>query len=107
MKKFTFKIHKSTGRYSSFYPDYCDIKLNGIKVGGIQQTKNIIPNKFSIGFMVVKKEDMENKNPNCEWEWVWLKHKTDTIQEAKEFIIKLSDEIQEQLNLYMGREEKG
>ena len=37
--KFTFKTTKATGRYSSFYPNLHDIKLNKKVVGSITDKK--------------------------------------------------------------------
>ena len=110
MNKFTFKIHERTGRYRTFQAKYCDIKLLGKKVGGIQEITNLYSNndenvgKFRIGFMVWKKDIMEDKNPNCEWKWIWLKYKPSSIQEAKDFIIKYSEDIQKRFNLYIREE---
>jgi hypothetical protein len=104
MKKFTFKINAPTGRFRSFSSTFCDIKLNGIVVGNIIEIKSI-PCTFRIGFMVTKKDIMEDKNPNCEWKWIWIKHKPHTIQDAKDFVTKYSKEIQEQYSLHIRNEE--
>jgi len=95
MKKFTFKIHYPTGRFRSFDHIYCDIKLENVLVGSIQE---INMNTFQIGFMIIKKDIMEDNNPNVEWKWVWLKWKPKSIKEAKDFILTNSKLFQERFN---------
>ena len=115
MKKFTFKNDIATGRFRSFALESCDIKLGGIIVGYINEISSrygiVNPNdgKYTIRFMVRKKELMEDKNPNCEWKWVTFKYKTNSIQDAKDFVKKHSEEIQKQFNLFIDerKESKG
>jgi hypothetical protein len=100
--KFTFKKHISTGRYRSFETtEFWDIKLDKIVVGSLSSEKSIGERKFNIHFMVWKKDIMEDGNPNCGWKWILLKYKPSSFQEAKDFLVKFSDDIQKQFNLYL------
>lgn len=79
--KFTFKTHKPTGRYKSFYSAFHDIKYKKIKIGSIDD-------KFphTIRLMVIKADIMEDGNSNCKWKWISLVKKSNSIAEAKEFL---------------------
>lgn len=77
-KKFTFKTEKPTGKYKSFDPTTYYIKLDGYKVGLINEDK---PHKISL--MVEKNERFTDNNPNCPWKWITLKHESNSIDEAK------------------------
>lgn len=82
VEKFTFKTTKPTGRYKSFDKDYHTIKLKGFEVG------SILPDKpFKIRLMVVKNgTTIKDDNPNCTWKWITLKHESETLEAAKEWI---------------------
>ena len=86
--KFTFKTDKPTGKWKSFDHSYHNIKLNGVNVGSIDDTE-----PFTIRFMVDKADINEDGNPNCPWKWISLKHKSSSLQEAKEFVNKGYDII--------------
>ncbi len=79
MKNFTFKTEKETSKYSSFKT--CLIKLNKVEVGSIS-----VKMPFEIHLMVIKKDILEDKNPNCKWKWIAFKHKSESLEEAKEFL---------------------
>ena len=81
--KFTFKTDKPTGRYKSFFEAYHHIKLKGEDVGSINSKE-----PFSIRLMVMKKDILEDKNPNCPWKWITLKAEFKSLDEAKEFLNK-------------------
>ncbi len=85
--KFTFKTEKSTGQYSSFFKDDHYIKLKKVEVG------NIVDQTWQIGFMVVKDDINEDGNPNCDWKWIHLKHKSISLQDAKDFLNRNIDRI--------------
>lgn len=98
MKKFTFKKYVPTGRWASFELDSAEIKLNKVVVGSISESKD---GGYSIGFMVVKDDIMEDGNPNCKWKWVWLKYKGKNYNDAKSYVTCFNDEIQKKFNLYI------
>ncbi len=81
MKNFTFKTEKPTGRYCSFQSDNHFVKLNKVVVGKIIDK---IP--FKIKLMVVKKDILEDGEPNCNWKWITFKHESKSLKEAKEFL---------------------
>ncbi len=81
MKNFAFKTDKPTGRYRSFESDNHLIKLNKVVVGSIDSE---IP--FKIRLMVIKKDILEDGNPNCNWKWITFKRKSESLEEAKEFL---------------------
>ncbi len=103
MKKFTFKKYIPTGKWKSFnLRELWDIKLDKKIVGQVFGDKSFDPPKlYNIRFMVCKKDIMEDKNPNCEWKWITLKYSPPSFQKAKDFIMKHSDDIQEQFNLFI------
>jgi len=91
--KFTYKTTKPTGRYGSFWDSHHDIKLNKIKVGMISDKE------WDIRLMVIKKDINEDNCPNCEWKWIQLGKKSDSLAEAKEFLDKNFDSINDKYNL--------
>lgn len=79
---FTFKTTKPTGRYKSFYQSYHEIKYNKKMCGTIKGRP-----PHGVGFMVIKKDIMEDKNPNCEWKWCFLKTpEFQNVKEAKKWV---------------------
>jgi len=60
--KFTFKTSHPTGRYRSFDDDEHYVKFKRVEVGSIDDAK-----PHTIRLMVVKKDIMEDNNPNCTW----------------------------------------
>ena len=94
--KFTFKTHKPAGPYKSFYSTFTDIKLNKNQIGGIQHKNNA----FKISLRVVKKDIMEDGNPNCTWKNVTLKTPIfKELQEAKDWLNIHIEEITKQFTL--------
>ena len=86
--KFTFKTNKSTGKYRSFYPDSCDIKLEGKVVGSIYHA-----DKVRIQLMVVKNDITEDKNRNCIWKNIFLAKTFNDLNEAKNFLNEHIEQI--------------
>jgi hypothetical protein len=80
VKKFTFKSDKPTGRFSSFYNTYHNIKYNGNVIGSITH------DTFAIRLMVMKTETITDNNPNCDFKWITLNKKSSSLEEAKEFL---------------------
>lgn len=93
--KFTFKKQIATGRYRSFEKDQTEIKLNKKMCGLIDETEN---GKYRMSFMVLK--DKPDNNPNCEWKWVRVKPLFNSEEEARQWVTKLSPQIQ-RWNLYL------
>lgn len=93
-KKFTFKIHKPTGRYRSFYSIRVDIKLDGKRVGSFND------NDFRIRLQVIKEDIMEDGNPNCVWKNILLKFKANSIKETKVFLNENIEYILKKYKLY-------
>jgi hypothetical protein len=93
--KFTFKISKTTGSYSSFYPTYHYIKLNKKECGNIVESE-----PYSIRLMVYKDDIMEDGNGNCEGKWITLKKEFKTLQESKDFLNENAEEICNKFKLY-------
>jgi hypothetical protein len=92
--KFTFKTTKPTGRYASFDHPYHQIKLKKISCGSIDPD---IP--FTIRLQVMKSEPDEN--PNCPWKWIVFQKKSETLQEAKDFLNAHIKEIQSKYKIYL------
>ena len=99
--KFTFKTTKATGPYCSFYSDHHDIKLKRQKVGLIDEENRLDSGSFTIRLMVEKDDIMEDGNPNCSWKWIQLKKKSDSLQEAKDFLNEGIDEIMSRYKLHL------
>ena len=102
---FSFKRNIPTGKWRSFEPQHNhSIKLNKNEVGDIQEIRHIgvtrIENqgKFEIGFMINKKDPMEDGNPNCSWRWIRLKRKFENAEEAKQFILDNSEALIKQFD---------
>lgn len=99
--KFTFKTNEPTGRYRSFYRPTYYIKLKRKEVGYIGSDKPHI-----IRLQIIKKDIMEDGNPNCSWRWMKLKKTFDSIDEAKVFLNEHVDEIVSKFNLYYSEKEE-
>ena len=93
---FTFKTQKSTGRYSSFYPNHHYIKLKKKKVGSIDDT---YPHRIRL--RVKKKDINEDGKPNCEWKWITLKRESNLVADAKQFVKDNFAIIIEKYELYL------
>jgi hypothetical protein len=92
--KFTFKTIKPTGKWKSFEKPIHVIKLNKKVVGSIDSK---FP--FYIRLKIIKKDIMEDKNPNCKWRWIYLSHKSNSLELAKIFINDRIDTILEKYTL--------
>jgi len=92
---FTFKTTKPEGPHKSFHPSQHDIKIKKKIVGYIADAE-----PFTIHLMVIKKDIMENGNPNCDWKWISLKKESTSLQEAKDFLQENFDPITIRFNLY-------
>jgi hypothetical protein len=94
MKKFTFKINKETGRYRSFYPDQCDIKLNKMVVGSISKSRE---HDYTIGLMV--KKEVTEKDP-APFKWIFFNREFKTINDAKIALQEQAEKIFTKFDLY-------
>jgi len=92
---FTFKTEKSTGRFRSFYPDHHYIKIKKSKVGTISDEH---PHKIRLA--IFKDDINEDGNPNCEWKWITLKKESESVKDAKEWLVKAYTAITEKYKLY-------
>lgn len=86
--KLSFKTERPTGRYRSFSSDYHYIKLDGKKIGQIEDDA---PHKIRL--MVMKNDVITDNNPNCDWKWITLKRDSASIEDAKEFVQRNIDEL--------------
>jgi hypothetical protein len=86
--KFTFKTHKETGKYEWLHKPYHYVLLNKNNVGSIDPEK-----PYTINLMAVKKDILEDGNPNCPWKWIHLKHESETLDDAKAFLNENIDAI--------------
>jgi len=94
VNKITFKEHKPTGRYRSFYHSYWDIKLKKKVCGHIHRNDN---GEFTIMLSVKKEKTQEDP---CSFRNAKLKAKFKTIEETKEFLINNTEAIMKQFDLY-------
>ncbi len=93
--KFTFKTANTTGKYRAFFQPDIYIRINK-KVCGMIDTQS----PFKIRLMVIKKDLMEDGNPNCIWKWVVLKKQSESIREAKDYLNENIKLIRQQFTLY-------
>ena len=93
---FTFKTDKPTGKWKSFRKSTYHIKIKRKCVGYIDEDA---PHR--IGLRVIKKDLMEDKNPNCDWKWIRLKKEFTSVNEAKTFLQKNYEAIIKKFNLKM------
>jgi hypothetical protein len=101
--KFTFKTHRETGSYAWLHPAYNNILLNKENVGSIDDKK-----PHQIKLMVMKKDIMEDGNPNCPWKWITLKLESETLDDAKTFLNENIDAILTKytIRIYEKKDEK-
>lgn len=98
-KKFTFKKTPRVGRYSSFEPDFTDIKLEGSKVGWIAEASHFskfpVEERYGISFHVQDGESFRN---------ITLKKRFPKEVDARDFLMKHNDMIQEKYKLHKLKE---
>jgi hypothetical protein len=94
--KFIFKTDKPKGAYAFVHVPHHRIKLNKKEVGSIDDKK-----PHAIRFMVIKKDINEDGNPHCSWKWITLKHESETLQDAKDFLNENVEAITNKYNLRM------
>lgn len=61
---------------------------------------SITDRSWDIRLQVVKKDINEDGNSNCSWKWIKLKKKSESLQEAKDFLNENIDQILKLYNLY-------
>jgi hypothetical protein len=98
--KFTFrKQPRITGKAGIGYPiRSIDIKLRNKKVGQISAPNWL--KDWEIWVTVLKKDIMEDKNPNCEWRNVRLAILPVSDEDAKEYLQENIEKIIEKFTLY-------
>lgn len=94
INKFTFKEHKPTGRYKSFYNSYWDIKLKKKACGHIHRNDD---GEFTITLSIKKEKTKEDP---CSFRNAKLKAKFSTIEETKNFLEQNTNKIIELYDLY-------
>lgn len=95
--KFTVKTNKPTGKWRAFQNASHDIKLGGVVCGSIDDDA-----PYSVRFMKIKVDVMEDGNPNCTWRWVKIKKDFSSVKEAKAWAIENSEMIQREINIFKG-----
>ncbi len=95
--KLSFKKEKKlTGLSSVGYPyQNVDIKVNKKKVGYISAPTWNNGDLWRIRFSVVKKDIMEDGNPNCVWKWITLKVTFKNEDDAREYVKKIITLVQD------------
>jgi len=95
--KFTFKTEKAKGQWRAFSNDDIIIKLNKKECGNIDCRK-----PFKIRLQVLKKDILEDGNKNCKWRWITLKHESESVQDAKDWLNNNIEMITQQLTIWNG-----
>lgn len=100
--KVTFKLHpKCTGLAAIGNSQRgADIKINGKKVGTIHPS-SWCKEHYTITFMVVKANIMEDDNPNCIWKNITLNAKFSNLEDAQKFVTENINLIINKYTLYM------
>ena len=80
-QRVSFKTTRPTGRYSSFDNPYHEIKVNGLVCGVI------VHGEWKIRLQIIKDENNTDNNPNCAWKWIQLNVKSNSLDEAKQYVI--------------------
>lgn len=98
--KFTFKLHpkaKGLAAVGNSRQD-CDVKLNTLRVGLIHApnwaTKG---SEYAVSFAV---KHTDEENPNRKWKWVRLTKTTPTLDEMKEWLNKVADQVVDKYDLH-------
>lgn len=89
--KITFKINRPTGRFSWTSNPYWDVKIKKVKIMSIHK-KSHLDNSDKKDFYISLRVEEENPE-NCRWKGVNLVSRFDTIEEAKDFLIRRIDDI--------------
>ena len=99
MKKFTFKINRPTGRYSSFDSSYMDIKYNGCVVGGVYEPRRIPggDRSWRVRFKVIP--TVSDIYSSEDWEWITLKYTPSSFEEAKQWLLNNQEAIFQKFQL--------
>jgi hypothetical protein len=83
----TFKKHpRQTGLAGMGAADFIDIKLRKKVIGQIISPSPLGRDHWRIGFQIVKKDIMEDGNPNCPWRWFWVKNDATDEESARSFV---------------------
>jgi hypothetical protein len=101
--KFTFKTDRPTGSYAWLHKPYHKVFLNRNEVGSINPEK-----PYTIRLMIMKKDILEDGNPNCPWRWIHLKRESESLDDAKTFLNENIDAILTKytLKIYEEKDEK-
>jgi hypothetical protein len=104
-KQFTFKDHHPTGRYRSFDHMYTEIKFEKMQCGTIHELEGF--NNWSISFMIKRPAAEITPASPCSFKHVTLKHKPQTLAEAKSWLKESTEAIRNRWDLhYMEAESK-
>jgi hypothetical protein len=97
MKRFTFKINRSTGPYRSFYPDTVDIKIDKKIVGSITTKNGHLSGHWKVSLCV---KDNSPIRPSMKFRWATLAKECETIDDAKKWLLKNQEGITNKYDLY-------
>lgn len=98
------KKPKNTGLFAIGTPyNSTDIKINKVTVGEIMPPSWNSSNKgWKIGFMVIKKDIMEDGNKNCVWKWVRFKVEFEKEELGRIWVRDNIEGIMSRYELYLG-----
>lgn len=95
MRKFTFKKVVHTGMFRFFEKEQTLIKLNKKECGTINEIKS---NCYKIDFFIKKEKTKKSLAP---FKRIFLKKKFSSEKEAREWVKKNNDKIQNNLDLFL------
>lgn len=89
----SFRTVNPTGKYRSFEKAYHIIKANGKCVGQISEN-------LRIQLTIEKLDILGDGNKNCLWRWITIPNKFESLEEAKEFVLKNIENIHNKFKLH-------
>lgn len=100
--KVTFKTEKPKGKWAWLDNPTTYIKVDKQNIGNFDTDEN---DKITIRLRIIKDDINSDGNPNCTWKWIQLKKVSDTLEEAKQFVIDHIKVISEKYNLHKKQED--
>lgn len=99
--KFTFKMNIETGKYASFHPKSCQIKLNKKECGLIVEDSHFSKTNdgFCVSIYFSKKREITPDNP-APFQNVRIKKRFHNINDAKIYLNENYKKIQSEINIF-------
>jgi hypothetical protein len=93
MKPTFKKLPRLTGLASIGAADFIDIKVKKKVIGQIISPSRFGADYWRIGFQIIKRDIMEDGNPNCAWRWLFVWNNATDEASARQWVIDNFDRI--------------